>query len=149
MKVSEAIELLSKLPPGHSLEVGSESICCTRILEIVAMGDDFGTVMVTIGDPKIMDDDCNTIGSLSEIIDAQTSPPEMVYAVGDEVDVHLPGGWKTGRVKSIRENYTLSGGTAYEISGAGFVSIANSRSLRPHNDQRVEPPTQNPNEATK
>ena len=68
MKVSEAIAILATFPPDYLLEVGSDSICMSEIESIEAMGDDDGTVAIYIGDPIIMDEDCNQVGKLSEIM---------------------------------------------------------------------------------
>jgi hypothetical protein len=56
--------------------------------------------------------------------------PATKYAIGSQVEIKLPAGWRAGQVKREILNYTKSGGTVYEITGRGFVSITSAATLR-------------------
>lgn len=66
------------------------------------------------------------------------------YAIGDEVEVEMPDGFKVGRVVTVIPNYAWSGETKYSIHGRGFVTIASARVIRKAavpNDQAKGPAT--------
>lgn len=58
----------------------------------------------------------------------------MEFKPNDKAEVRLPAGWRAGRVKRVIPNYTLSGGTVYEIKGKiggeDFVTISGPQSIR-------------------
>ena len=55
---------------------------------------------------------------------------QQIINIGDKVDVLLPGGWRTGRVVEVRQNYGRAGDTRYEVHGDGFVTMTSGRSMR-------------------
>lgn len=54
----------------------------------------------------------------------------MEYQPTQKVEIRLPAGWRAGLIKRIIPNYTKSGGTVYEVTGKGFVSITSAATLR-------------------
>lgn len=52
------------------------------------------------------------------------------YAIGDEVQVETPHGWKDGRIVSVNPNYAWSGETKYTIHGKELVTITSARLIR-------------------
>lgn len=52
------------------------------------------------------------------------------YKIGEEVEVEMPDGWKTGRVVTVIKNYAWSGETKYTIHGKELVTITSARLMR-------------------
>jgi len=57
-----------------------------------------------------------------------------VYKKGDLVEVLLPGGWVSGRVHEVKENWGFPGKqeTKYEVHGTKvpYITLTSERSVR-------------------